>query len=103
MKYQIVMIILLVIWVFLLFNMSHSTKQVSDILGVSQGLIWMWDRLFTHTKTKRQKWEPNNIITLRIIKHLIFVDKYTTEGVRRQLRKGWKRTCPHCGKPVIKD
>jgi len=83
--------------------MSYSTAQVSDMLGVSEGKIWMWDRLYAQIPTKRAKWEAKHIIRLRIIKHLIYTDKYTTEGVRKRLAKGWKRKCPHCGEPIIKD
>jgi len=83
--------------------MSYSTAEVSDILGVSEGKIWMWDRLFSQIPTKRAKWEEKHLIRLRIIKHLVYEEKYTNEGVRRRLKKGWKRKCPHCGKPIIKD
>lgn len=82
-------------------NPLYSKPEVSDLIGVSTGLITYWERIFFKIPIpfkKHKKYRPRDIFVFNIIKDLLYVEKYTPAGAVRQMEHGkLKRTCPKCG------
>ena len=71
-------------------KLYYSIGEVSRILQLDQHVIRYWETEFKELNPRKRKngkrlYQENDIDTIRIIKKLLYDEKYTIEGARRKL------------------
>lgn len=67
--------------------------EVAEIVGVAAHVLRYWETEFSALKpsksrTQQRVYRRRDVATLLRIKHLLYVEKFTIAGARKQLRKG---------------
>ena len=72
-------------------KLYYSIGEVSELLGVVQHVLRYWETEFKELAPRKNRagkrlYRESDIETLRQIKRLLYEERYTIEGARRQLR-----------------
>jgi len=74
----------------------RTIREVSEELDVPQHVLRFWESKFTQIKPLkrgggRRYYRPDDIVLLRRIRALLYVEGYTIKGVQKLLREGGAR------------
>jgi DNA-binding transcriptional MerR regulator len=74
-------------------NAFRTISEVSDSLDVPQHVLRFWETKFTQIKPMkrgggRRYYRPEDILLLRGVRDLLYIDGYTIKGVQKLLREG---------------
>lgn len=77
-------------------NAFRTISEVSDSLDVPQHVLRFWETRFTQIKPmkrggRRRYYRPEDVVLLRGVRDLLYVDGYTIRGVQKLLREGGVR------------
>src|SRR5579885_2833161 len=66
--------------------------EAARLLGVEAYVLRFWETQFPdlrpyHTATRHRLYNPEDIETLRLIKHLLYEEGFTIEGARKRIRE----------------
>ena len=73
-----------------LHKLYYSIGEVSQLLKLDQHVLRYWETEFKALSPRKRKngkrvYRENDIETIRLIKKLLYEEKYTIEGARRKL------------------
>jgi len=73
-------------------KLYYSISEVSQITSLKQYVLRYWETEFTELKPAKNRagnrtYRLSDIKTIFLIKKLLYIDKYTIEGARQQLKK----------------
>ncbi|SRR5579875_206126 len=74
---------------------SAKTLKIGEaarLLGVEAYVLRFWETQFPdlrpyHTASKHRLYKPQDLETLRLIKHLLYEEGFTIEGARKRIRE----------------
>ncbi len=74
-------------------NAFRTISEVSDSLDVPQHVLRFWETKFSQIKPMkrgggRRYYRPEDILLLRGVRDLLYIDGYTIKGVQKLLREG---------------
>ncbi len=74
----------------------RTISEVSRALNVSQHVLRFWETKFSQIKPlkrsgRRRYYRPEDVVLLRGVRDLLYVDGYTIRGVQKLLREGGVR------------
>ena len=84
-------------------NAFRTISEVSDFLDVPQHVLRFWETKFTQIKPlkrggRRRYYRPEDVLLLRGVRDLLYVDGYTIRGVQKLLREGGVRVLQDRGR-----
>ena len=73
-------------------KLYYSISEVSEITSLKKYVLRYWETEFSELKPSKNRagnriYRISDIKTVFLIKKLLYVDKYTIEGARQQLKK----------------
>lgn len=71
---------------------SLKIGEAARLLGVETYVLRFWETQFPelrpyHTATKHRLYKPEDIETLRLIKHLLYEEGFTIDGARKRIKE----------------
>ena len=73
-------------------KLYYSISEVSQLTDLEQYVLRYWETEFSQLKPKKNRagnriYRDKDIIIVKTIKHLLYVEKYTIAGARNYLKK----------------
>ena len=74
-------------------KLYYSIREVAELLDVEPYVLRFWEKEFPTLSPRKSKgglrlYKQSDIDELRVIKELLYTEKYTIEGARRQITTG---------------
>ncbi len=74
-------------------KLYYSIREVSEMLDLEPYVLRFWEKEFPTLVPKKSHgglrlYKQSDIDELRVIKELLYTEKYTIEGARRQIQMG---------------
>jgi DNA-binding transcriptional MerR regulator len=74
-------------------RLYYSIREVAEALDLEPYVLRFWEKEFPTLKPKKSRgglrlYKQSDIDELRVIKDLLYTEKYTIEGARRQISQG---------------
>jgi DNA-binding transcriptional MerR regulator len=74
-------------------RLYYSIREVAEMLELEPYVLRFWEKEFPTLKPKKSNgglrlYKQKDIDELRIIRELLYVEKYTIEGAKRQITTG---------------
>ena len=74
-------------------RLYYSIREVAEMLELEPYVLRFWEKEFPTLKPKKSKgglrlYKQRDIDELRVIRDLLYVEKYTIEGAKRQITTG---------------
>ena len=72
-------------------KLYYSIGEVSRLLGIDQHVLRYWETEFKEIAPRKRKggkrlYKESDLQTVKLIKKLLYEDRFTIEGARRKLR-----------------
>lgn len=76
----------------------YTIGEVCNLLELKAHVLRYWEKEFPQIHPQKRfgrirRYNPDDIELLKKIKHMLYIQKYTIEGVRKKLRE-WQKTQP---------